>query len=210
MSTTQIIIEQYKKLPVLVEPGTCSGKVYIVTGANSGLGLETARHLVRGSAEKVIMACRNVAAGKQARADIERTTGRVGVADVWPLDLASTASVQAFAKRAYKELERVDGLIENAGVFLDKFETVEGFETTIAVNVVNTIFLGVLMMPKLIESAKRFGNLPHLVFVVSALGVQMEKELAKSKSGSKIFDGLNNPKLASMDDRYVFFSTHMW
>lgn len=206
MSALQVFVEQYNKLPVLVEPGTCTGKVYIVTGANSGLGLETARHLVRGSAARVIMACRNVSAGNQAKADIERTTGRVGVAEVWPLDLASSLSVQAFAKRVGEELERVDGLIENAGVFLDKFEIVDGNETTMTVNVVNTVFLGVLMMPKLMKSAKQFGTLPHIVFVSSALGFQMEKELAKSKGASKLFDGINNPKTANMDDRYAWTS----
>jgi NAD(P)-dependent dehydrogenase (short-subunit alcohol dehydrogenase family) len=204
MSALQVFIEQYKKLPVLVEPGTCSGKVYIVTGANSGLGLETARHLVRGSAAKVILACRNVSAGKQAKADIERTTGRTGVAEEWPLDLASFVSVQAFAKRACTELERVDALIENAGVFLDKFEIVEGNETTMTVNVVSTIFLAILMMPKLMESAKKFGIQPHVVFVVSALGFQMEKELAKSKGRNKLFDGINDAKIANMDDRWAF------
>jgi len=205
MSTTQIFIEQYKKLPVLVEPGTCSNKIYIVTGANSGLGLETARHLVRGSAARVILACRNAAAGQRAKADIERTTGRTGIAQVWPLDLASSTSVQAFAKRASEELERVDGLIQNAGVWLDKdFEMVEGNETTMTVNVVNTLLLGVLMMPKMMESARQYGIQPCIVFVVSGLGFQVEKELAKSKGRAKLFDGLNDATIANMDDRYAW------
>ena len=119
MSMRQIFAEQYVKLPILVDSKTCSNKTYIVTGANNGLGLETARHLIQSSASRVILAVRNITAGEAAKADIERTTGRTGVADVWYLDLASSASVTAFASKADKELDGIDGLIENAGVMLD-------------------------------------------------------------------------------------------
>src|SRR4051794_32669300 len=95
-----VIHEQFKKLPVLTHDATCRGKTYIVTGANVGLGLETARHLVKSSAAKVILAVRNIEAGKKAKADIEHTTGRSGVVEVWQLDLASVESMKAFAQRS--------------------------------------------------------------------------------------------------------------
>jgi short-subunit dehydrogenase involved in D-alanine esterification of teichoic acids len=74
MSMRQIFAEQYVKLPILVDRNTCSGKTYIVTGSNNGLGLEAARHLVGSSASRVILAVRNTAAGEKAKVDIEHTT----------------------------------------------------------------------------------------------------------------------------------------
>lgn len=200
-----VIAEQYAKLPILANPETCAGKTYIVTGANNGLGLETARHLVRCSAALVILAVRNVAAGDKAKQDIERTTGRKEVTEVWKLDLSSHESVIEFSRKAEKELKRVDGIIENAGVMLDKWSISEGnMETTMTVNVINTIMLGLLMMPKLVESAQRYGVKPRLVFLVSGLGFtsSAKKELDKGGRGD-IFQGLNNEKEQIIDERYV-------
>jgi NAD(P)-dependent dehydrogenase (short-subunit alcohol dehydrogenase family) len=198
----QIFAEQYVKLPILLDQATCYGKTYIVTGSNNGLGLETARHLVGSSAARVVLAVRNTIAGERARVDIERTTGRKGVVKVWSLDLASSTSVRNFARKAGKELERIDGVIENAGVWLDKWTMAEGMETTMTVNVVNTLFLGVLMMPQLIQSAKKHGHQPHLVFLVSGLGftAQAKQELAKG-GNTDIFTGMNNKKDQAIDQR---------
>jgi NAD(P)-dependent dehydrogenase (short-subunit alcohol dehydrogenase family) len=204
MSAKQIILEQYVKLPVLVEQDTCVGKTYIVTGSNIGLGLETARHLVGSSASTVILAVRNSAAGETAKAEIERTTGRKGVLEVWHLDLASSASVKKFASKAAKELDRIDGLIENAGVMLDTWTLAEGFETSMTVNVINTMFLGLLMLPQMIDSAEKYGIKPRIVFLVSGLGFTAgaRQELAKAGK-SDIFQGTNNQEEQDMNARYV-------
>lgn len=53
MVMRSVFAEQYVKLPVLLNPTSCSGQTHVVTGANIGLGLETARHLVRASASTV-------------------------------------------------------------------------------------------------------------------------------------------------------------
>jgi retinol dehydrogenase 12 len=92
-----------------------TGKSVIVTGANTGLGKEAARHFVRLNATKVILGCRNLDKGEAAKQDIESTTKRSGVVDVWQLDLQDYANVKAFAKRA-QTLDRVDIVIENAGI----------------------------------------------------------------------------------------------
>lgn len=201
-ATVLTMCEQYEKLPLLINPENCAGKTYIVTGANSGLGLETARHLIRCSAAQVILAVRNVAAGEEARADLEKTTKRTGVAKVWKLDLSSFDSVRSFANKATDELERVDSLIENAGVFLDRWELHEGMETCIAVNVAGTMLLAALLMPKLMESASKYDIKPRLVFLVSRLGLNMKDALDKCGS-DKIFDGLRDPTICRMDQRYV-------
>lgn len=83
MVMLRLTAEQYTKLPIVADESTCSGKTYVITGGNSGLGLETARHLVEFSASRVILAVRNLKAGETAREDIEKTTGRKGVVEVW-------------------------------------------------------------------------------------------------------------------------------
>lgn len=83
MVMLRLTAEQYQKLPIVADASTCSGKTYVITGGNSGLGLETARHLVEFSASRVILAVRNLKAGETAREDIEKTTGRKGVVEVW-------------------------------------------------------------------------------------------------------------------------------
>ena len=107
----------------------CTGKTIIVTGANVGLGLEAARHYVRLNAEKVILACRSMEKGEAAKQDIEATTKRNGVVEVWSLDLSSYDSVKAFAERA-KSLKRLDSIVENAGISTMKYSSVGGNEST--------------------------------------------------------------------------------
>ena len=107
----------------------CTSKTIIVTGANVGLGKEAARHYVRLNAEKVILACRSLDKGEAAKKDIEATTGRKGVIEVWQLDLSSYQSVKQFAERA-KTLRRLDSVVENAGISTQKFKAVEGNEST--------------------------------------------------------------------------------
>lgn len=85
---------------------------------------------------------------------------------------------------------------------IDQWATFEGVESSIFVNVVNTLFLGVLMMPKLSGSARKFGIQPTLLFIVSVLGYTVKAEMDKSRNGS-VFDGLNDPKRANMDSRFV-------
>ena len=78
----RLTAEQYRKLPIVANDETCLGKTYIITGSNSGLGLETARHLVEFQAARVVLAVRNLAAGETAKNDIEKTTNRTGVVEV--------------------------------------------------------------------------------------------------------------------------------
>lgn len=104
------------------------GRVAVVTGANSGLGFETARALARRGAS-VVLAVRDVAKGKQAAA---RMTGRVSVRE---LDLTSLESVRAAAATLCEEHPRIDLLVNNAGVmYPPKQTTPDGFELQFATN----------------------------------------------------------------------------
>ncbi|HEX5938890.1 MAG TPA: oxidoreductase [Dehalococcoidia bacterium] len=109
------------------------GRVAIVTGANSGLGLITARELARAGA-KVVMACRDVTKGQAAVAEIEavRPAGRV---EVSALDLSDLTSVREFAERFRSEQDSLDILVNNAGVMASPRKlTKDGFELQFGTN----------------------------------------------------------------------------
>ncbi|KZF24224.1 NAD(P)-binding protein [Xylona heveae TC161] len=175
-----------------------SGQTVIVTGSNTGLGKEAARHIVRLGAEKVILAVRSVERGEDARKSIEETTHRHGVIEVWELDLGNYASVKAFAKRA-EGLKRLDVLLENAGIATYNFSMLEGNERTITINVVSTFLLALLMLPKLRETAAKFGTVPRLAVVSSGIHYQAQ---FKERTAPILFDALNDEKTSNMPDRY--------
>lgn len=144
----------------------CTGRTIIVTGANTGLGKEAARHLVKLNAERVIITSRTASKGEAAAKDIVQTTGRKGVVEVWDLDLENYDNVKAFAERV-KTLKRLDAIIENAGKNTMTYSEVAGNESTITVNVVSTFLLALLVLPKLQETARVYNIVPTLTIVSS-------------------------------------------
>jgi NAD(P)-dependent dehydrogenase (short-subunit alcohol dehydrogenase family) len=178
--------------------GNLKGQTVIVTGANTGLGLEASRHLVRLGVEKLIMGVRNLDKGAKAKQDILSSTKREeSCIEVWQIDMASYASVQAFATRV-AGLPRLDALLANAGIWAQSFSIAEDNETTITVNVVSTILLCLLVLPTMRQSAVQFKILPRIVIPNSALHYLAPlKELE-----GDIFANLNNPKTADMASRY--------
>jgi NAD(P)-dependent dehydrogenase (short-subunit alcohol dehydrogenase family) len=98
-----------------------SGKTVIVTGSNTGLGLDAARNFAQINCKQLILAVRSPVKGEEARQSIVASTGREeGCIEIWELDLSSNASVKAFARRAHG-LDRLDVVVENAGVMLESF-----------------------------------------------------------------------------------------
>ena len=191
-------------VPLPIPKKEFTGETVIVTGANTGLGLEAARHLTRLNAEKVILGVRNLEKGEAAKQSIEASTGRTNVVEVWQLDLSSYESVKQFAKRL-ESLRRMDVLLENAGIGNTTFTLMEENESNITTNVVSTFLLGLLALPKLQETASKFNVQPRLVIVAS--DVHFLTQFPERKS-SNIFDTLNDKKTANMDDRYV--PTNAW
>ena len=121
-----------------------TGSVAIVTGANTGIGKETARGLAQRGA-KVYMACRNLEAANAAAEDI----GLPNI-NVKKCDLASFASIREFCRQIGKEEKKVDILINNAGMFAWKRTlTEDGQESQFQVNYLGHFLLTNLLLDKL-------------------------------------------------------------
>eukprot|EP01057_Protomagalhaensia_wolfi_P001928 Protomagalhaensia_wolfi_Nauph_80__1927@NODE_220_length_3146_cov_646_188606_g165_i0_p1_GENE_NODE_220_length_3146_cov_646_188606_g165_i0NODE_220_length_3146_cov_646_188606_g165_i0_p1_ORF_typecomplete_len334_score46_13adh_short/PF00106_25/5_7e30adh_short_C2/PF13561_6/1_3e13KR/PF08659_10/1_6e10Shikimate_DH/PF01488_20/0_008Sacchrp_dh_NADP/PF03435_18/0_014_NODE_220_length_3146_cov_646_188606_g165_i020083009 len=177
-----------------------SGETVIVTGANTGLGFEATHHFARLNAQKVILACRNVEAGEKAKNTIERSTERKDCCEVWPLDLCKYQSVKDFAERAAK-LDRLDHLVENAGVSSEIYHKAEGEEATIVVNVISTFLLGLLLLPTLQRTAEEFNTRPTLSIVVSEVHT-WAKFAERSLPEGEILASLSHIKTTTMWERY--------
>lgn len=145
-----------------------TSQTIIVTGSNAGLGLEASRHFVRLDAAKVILAVRNVEKGEAAKRSIEQSTGRTGVVEVWQLDLAQYESVKSFTEKAMG-LERLDVLVENAGIVTFQFKMMEEDESSVTTNVVSPVLHALLLLPKLRETGRRFNILPRYVKILRDL-----------------------------------------
>src|SRR6202453_1825087 len=109
------------------------GRTAIVTGANSGLGLATARELARHGA-RVVLACRNTAKGERALAEIQADAPDAQV-ELAALDLSSLGSVESFAERFRADHDGLDLLINNAGLMAPpRGVTADGFELQLGTN----------------------------------------------------------------------------
>lgn len=128
-----------------------TGRVGVVTGGNGGLGRETARALA-GRGALVIMAARDLAKAEAARDSIvaENPAARM---DIRALDLGSLASVEKFARRLLADHERIDLLVNNAGVMgTPRMETADGFELQFGTNHLGHFALTAHLMPALLRA----------------------------------------------------------
>ncbi|CAN7939197.1 unnamed protein product [Ixodes hexagonus] len=144
-----LLVKAYTELTV----GKCkssvdmSGKTVIITGSNTGIGKETARELARRNA-RVILACRNHSKAREAAEDILKTTGRHVVR--MQLDLCSFDSVRDFASKVIASEERLDVLINNAGMMSPpkREETKDGLDVTFQANHLGHFLLTHLLLGK--------------------------------------------------------------
>ncbi|KAL9565668.1 hypothetical protein ACKAV7_009850 [Fusarium commune] len=142
------------------------GKTVIITGSNTALGFEAAKHIIKLGAARLITAVRSTEKGEAAKRVLAESTGcDSAILEVWPLDLASYASVKAFAARANTQLPRIDAVIENAGTASEKWSWAEDNESMVTVNVISTFLLALLLLPKLRETAARYNTRPNLTIV---------------------------------------------
>ena len=139
-----------------------SGNVYIVTGANSGVGLETTRQLIKQGGH-VVMACRRVEAAEEEAKSFADLNGSH---EVIRCDLADLQSVRDFVAAFLKRYDRLDGLACNAGMVNMSGQpkyTTDGFETTIGIS-----FLGhFLLTESLLDVLKK--SAPSRMLILSSV-----------------------------------------
>lgn len=127
------------------------GRLVVVTGANSGIGHEAALVFARQRAH-VVLACRSEARAREASERIRQAVPRASL-EVEPLDLASLASVRAFALRVAERHARVDVLCNNAGVMaIPRKLTADGFEMQLGVNHFGHFALTGLLLDRLLAA----------------------------------------------------------
>jgi NAD(P)-dependent dehydrogenase (short-subunit alcohol dehydrogenase family) len=137
------------------------GRVAVVTGANSGIGLIAARELARAGAS-VVFACRNMAKGEDAIASVRASVPSAQV-ELAALDLGSVESVREFAAGFVDAHERLDLLVNNAGVMAPPRRlTADGFESQIGTN-----HLGHFALTGLLLGSLRAASAPRVVTVSS-------------------------------------------
>jgi len=170
-------------------------KLAIVTGANSGLGLETTRALARRGA-KVIMACRTPAKAEAAVDALVRGGIEPALLELRRLDLASLASIRSFAEAVRADHPRVDLLINNAGVMaLPYTMTSDGFEMQIGTNHLGHFALtGLLLEPLLATPGARVVTVSSLMH---RLGTIRLDDLSWTR-GYKKWPAYGQSKLANL------------
>lgn len=128
-----------------------TGRTAVVTGANAGLGLEITRQLA-GRGARVILACRDQDKAQAAIDDVSYSHPEARL-DAAPLDLASLASVRSLADRLTDSEDRLDLLVNNAGLMaVDESRTEDGFEMQFGVNHLGHFALTARLLPLLVAT----------------------------------------------------------
>ncbi|XP_077365635.1 retinol dehydrogenase 12 isoform X1 [Festucalex cinctus] len=136
-------------------------KTVIITGANTGIGKETARDLAARGA-RIIMACRDLERAEEARSEIVEDTGNENVL-VRKVDLSDSRSIRAFAELINREEKQVNILINNAGIMMCPYsKTADGFEMQFGVN-----HLGHFLLTYLLLDLIKFSAPARIVVVAS-------------------------------------------
>lgn len=158
----------------------------VITGANSGIGKETARVLYQHGA-RVILACRNRDETQAMIEEFKRSIQSSGELVYRHLDLASLESVKNFASKVIKEEPELNMLINNAAVFGAPIQSTEdGFEMNMQVNHLAPALLTVLLLPKL-QSVPPTSSSPVKSRIVLVTSTLYKKGLIKDKFFEKMY-----------------------
>lgn len=161
---------------------TQKGKVAIVTGANAGLGYETALALA-GKQAKVILACRNMDKAAKAKAKILEQFPSASL-ECREIDLSKLKSVRAFAANFIKDHSSLNLLINNAGIMMPPFSlTEDGFESQLAANYLGHFLLTELLLETVMKTENSriisLSSLAHTKGKIQFEDLQYEKKYSK-------------------------------
>ena len=150
-----VLATQFYRIPKVPQVNL-TGRTILITGANSGMGYDLARHLIKSRPETLVIVCRRLDAGEKARKEIlaELPPDHGVDVRVWYADMMDFASVKALGERAEKELGRLDILVSNAGINTglkvdDMVFTKDGWERNVETNILSAFLLIFLLLPLL-------------------------------------------------------------
>lgn len=178
------------------EPTTSfSDKTVIVTGANSGVGLEAVRKYVNLGAARVILTSRSLEKGQAAKTSLQNEGAKKGVIEVWQLDMLSYDSIKAFARRVEADIPVLDIVLLNAGLAGNDFRKMNyGWDETLQVNLFSTTLLAILLLPKLRLSAKIAPDKPVLEFTSSG-NYTRHNPKEEQLQADKLIAAYNDPQM---------------
>ena len=192
--TAAFALRRYMAGDVCYSKASLEDKTVVITGANTGIGLETAVDMAQRGA-KVILACRSPEKGKAAVQVVKERSKNEAVV-FSQLDLASLQSVRDFATSILNQEPRIDILINNAGVMVPPYtKTEDGFELQFGVNHLAHFLLTNLLLDRLKEApAARIVNVSseaHKQGTINFDDLQLEKSYSR-------FGGYSQSKLANI------------
>lgn len=160
-----------------------TGRLYVITGGNSGIGFEAAKHLGKAGAD-VVLACRSV--GKAEEAAKELRAHNQGRVDVVQLDLGDLSSVRSAAEEICNNHSKIDALINNAGVMqTPKQKTADGFEMQFGTNHLGHFLLSGLLIDLIEAAAGRvvtLSSIAHLSGTIQFDDLMGEKEYSATRA----------------------------
>uniref|UniRef100_A0A8C1YP19 Retinol dehydrogenase 12, like n=2 Tax=Cyprinus carpio TaxID=7962 RepID=A0A8C1YP19_CYPCA len=164
------------------------GKTVIITGANTGIGKETAIDLAKRGA-RIIMACRDTEKAEAALKEVKDASGNQDVVTS-RLDLADSKSIREFAEKINKEEKQVNILINNAGVMVCPYgKTADGFEMQIGVNHMGHFLLTYLLLDLIKRSTParivNVSSMAHQWGTINLEDINSEKNYDKQKAYSQ-------------------------
>ncbi|RUS45691.1 SDR family oxidoreductase [Cohnella sp. AR92] len=149
-----------------------TGKIGLVTGANSGIGFATAEGLAKQGA-RVVMVSRDAERGEEARRQLVRRTGNANI-DLLVADLSSQQEIRRLARQFEERYDKLDVLVNNAGgVFAKKEMSADGYEMTFAVNYLAPFLLTHLLLDRL--KASGAGRIVNVASIMQAKRFQPDE-----------------------------------
>ncbi len=171
------------------------GKICLITGANSGIGKETAKALAKMNAT-VVMLCRDKERGEEAQKEIIKHSGNENV-DLFLCDLSSQQAIRKFVSEFKNKYQNLHVLINNAGVMLkNRNLSVDGFEMNFAVHVLGPFLLTNLLLDTLKKSS------PSRIIIVTSAAHKRAKmdfdDLQSENKKYRLFTVYGRSKLQEM------------
>ncbi|WP_103654414.1 oxidoreductase [Agarilytica rhodophyticola] len=191
------------------------GKTYLITGGNAGLGFETAKHLGKAGAD-IILACRSLEKAEKARQQLISHVN--GLVEVVQLDLSDLNSVHKAAGEIHQKYEKLDGLINNAGLMqTPQQKTAQGFEMQVGTNHLGHFLLTGLLLDLIEKAAGRvvvLSSLAHKFGTLNLDDYMSEKNYSptgayiNSKNSNLMFAFELDRKLKEAGSKVICIAAH--